>query len=274
MSLQELHIGYSAFPSCLLPVPGVAVLLLQRSHHLTSHHSPTQQPGCSHLPWHFHTSTSFCSLLSFSLIAWQSSALAYFFIFSFVLFMGLYTHASSFPLLLSLMHFLCHSVLQASHVERPAFPQIPSSLPVSTLTVPLSHCPKNSFFSKLENSSKHSFCTVKKQKLFHLHFKRKQCSWERGIFADVELHTILPTGPTGCASEEWQTSYKVTFEHFGKWFRLFSALFRCNLKVFGGLFPTSYKDKIAANLMFWCFLEKERKMSYMVTIFKKMHVYF
>lgn len=37
-----------------------------------------------------------------------------------------------FLLLLRFMHFLCHSMLQASHVERPAFPQIPLSLPVST----------------------------------------------------------------------------------------------------------------------------------------------
>lgn len=130
------------------------------------------------------------------------------------------------------------------------------------------------FFFPSQKTLQSSFCTVKKQKLFHLHCKRKQCSWERGIFADVEPHCILPTGLTGWASEDWQISHKVTFEHFGKWFRLFSGLFRCNSKVFGGLVPTSYKAKIAVNLMFWCFLKEERNTFYMVTSFWKMCVYF
>lgn len=50
-------------------------------------------------PSTLHTLTSFCFLLRFSIIAWQNSVLVYFFIFSFILFMGLYSHASSFLLL-------------------------------------------------------------------------------------------------------------------------------------------------------------------------------
>lgn len=107
-------------------------------------------------PSTLHTLTSFCFLLRFSIIAWQNSVLVYFFIFSFILFMGLYSHASSFLLLLSLMHFLCHSVLQA-------FPQIPSSLPVSTLTVSLGHCPRKSIFFQVRKLFKVQFlyCTWK-----------------------------------------------------------------------------------------------------------------
>lgn len=144
MYLQELHIGYSAFPSCLLPMPGVAVLLLFSSPHISSLTNTARLlPSLLTLP-HFRFFLLLTQVQPHSL----ASVLAYFFIFSFILFMDLYIHASSFLLLLSLMHFLCHSVLQASYVERPAFPQIPSSLPVFTLIVSLSHCPRKSFFSQ------------------------------------------------------------------------------------------------------------------------------
>lgn len=151
--------------SCLSPLPGVAVPLLQCFHHLSSHHSPAK-PNCSHLSWHFLTFSSFCFCLGFSFMAQQNSVLAYFtfLILSFTLFMVLYSSASSFLVLLSLMHFLYHSVLQAFHIEIPALPQIPLSLLVSIFIMSLSCCPRKCIFSKLENSSKHRFCTVKKEK--------------------------------------------------------------------------------------------------------------
>lgn len=73
-------------------------------------------------------------------MAQQNSVPAYFtfLILAFTLFMVLYPSASSFLLRLSLMHFLCHFVPQASHVESPALPQMPSSFLVSSVSQLLS----------------------------------------------------------------------------------------------------------------------------------------
>lgn len=188
--LQELPICNSAFPArcrCQDWQPRCCNVLI--TSRLVTHRQSQAAP----ISWQFCTFTSFCLLLSF--VAQQNSVPAYFTFLNlaFTLFMVLYPSASSFLLCLSLMHFLCHFVPQASHVESPARPQMPSSFLVSTLPVSLSCCPRECIYSKLENSSKPSFCTVKKQKLFHLRFKSKEeCTWERDFCrCRAPFYTVL-----------------------------------------------------------------------------------
>ena len=150
MCLYELCIYNSAFPAycCCQKLQSCCCKAL-----LISHHSPTK-PGFSDLSCHFCLFTAFCSLSRFSSVAQQNSVpglvqLSHFILYLFHGFIPFFPALSL--VFLSLMHFLCHSVLQASHVKSPAFPQIPSSLLVSSSTVSFSCCPRNCIFPKLDS---------------------------------------------------------------------------------------------------------------------------
>lgn len=146
MCLHELCICNSAFPAycCCQKLQSCCCKAL-----LISHHSPTK-PGSSDLSCHF-LAPSLLSVPYPGSALWPSRILSLAYCSYFILYL-FHGFISFFPALslvfLSLMHFLCHSVLQASHVKSPAFPQIPSSFLVSSSTVSFSCCPRNCIFPK------------------------------------------------------------------------------------------------------------------------------
>lgn len=123
MCLHELCICNSAFPAycCCQKLQSCCCKAL-----LISHHSPTK-PGSSDLSCHF-LAPSLLSAPYPGSALWPSRilSLAYCSYFILYLFHGFIFFFPALSLVfLSLMHFLCHSVLQASHVKALLFPKFP-----------------------------------------------------------------------------------------------------------------------------------------------------